>query len=84
MGSRPESMGIPGQFHNAQFLSAMKDVVGMAHKHGLGAGIQAGNLEQAEAWMAMGFNVISYSADIGVYISAMQEAAAGIRTLTNQ
>ena len=79
-----QSMGIPGQFHNAQFLSAMKDVVAMAQKHGLGAGIQAGNLEQAEEWMGMGFNVISYSADIGVYSSAMQDAVAGIQTLAEQ
>lgn len=51
-------MGILGQFHDQRFVDALKQVVGMAQKHGLGGGIQPGSLEQAAAWMEVGFDVI--------------------------
>lgn len=76
-----QSMGIPGQFHDPRFLDAMKQVVAVAKKHGLKAGIQPGSLEQAAEWMEIGFNVISYNGDFSVYIKALQEAIAGVRGL---
>ncbi|HXF63784.1 MAG TPA: aldolase/citrate lyase family protein [Caldilineaceae bacterium] len=70
-----QSQGIPGQFHNPIFLQAMEKIVAAARRHNLGAGIQPGSLAQAEEWMKMGFNVISYSADFAVYTAAL---AAGV------
>jgi len=75
------SQGIPGQFQHPQFLDAMKLVVDTCRKYGLGAGIQPGSLVQAQEWMAMGFDVISYSGDFFVYAEAMTKAVAGVREL---
>jgi 2-keto-3-deoxy-L-rhamnonate aldolase RhmA len=75
------SQGIPGQFHDPRFLDALKLVIDACRKHGLAAGIQPANLAQAEAWMAMGFNVISYSGDFFVYADAMKQAIEGVRRL---
>ena len=75
------SQGIPGQFQHTQFLDAMKLVVDTCRKYGLGAGIQPGSLAQAQEWMDMGFDVISYSGDFFVYAEAMTKAVAGVREL---
>lgn len=79
-----QSLGITGQFHHDRFLDALKQVVEVARKHGLGAGIQPGSLEQAQEWIEMGFNVISYSADLFVYLDAMTRSVASVRNLTNR
>lgn len=75
------SQGIPGQFHHPAFLDALQQVVATCRKHGLAAGIQPGNLAQAQEWMEMGFNAISYSGDFMVYAAAMKEGVDGIRKL---
>jgi 2-dehydro-3-deoxyglucarate aldolase/4-hydroxy-2-oxoheptanedioate aldolase len=75
------SLGIAGQFRHPRFLDALKRVVDVAHRRGLGAAIQPRSLAQAQEWMAMGFNVISYGADLTVYIDALTAAVAGVRKL---
>ena len=77
-----QSMGIPGDFQHARFLAGVKQVIETAQKHNLGAGIQPGSLAQAEAWIELGFNVISYGADLSVYQNAMQQAVGDLRQLT--
>ena len=79
-----QSMGIPGQFHEPAFLEAMQRVVAVANKHGLRAGIQPGSPTQAKEWMEIGYNVISYSADIAVYMQAMSKAVADVRQIAGQ
>ena len=74
-----QSMGIVGQFGHGDFLSAMKSVTATAKRLGLFAGIQPGNVEQAREWMEMGFNLISYSTDIGVYSSGLASEVASAR-----
>src|SRR5215207_10151284 len=76
-----QALGIPGQFHNQLFLDALKRVVETARQHGLGAGIQPGSLAQAKEWIELGFDVISYSADLYVYLDAMTRAVADVRGL---
>ncbi len=75
------SQGIPGQFQDQRFLDALKLVVETCEKYGLAAGIQPGNLEQAQQWMELGYNAISYSGDFFVYAAAMKEGVAGVRKL---
>jgi 2-dehydro-3-deoxyglucarate aldolase/4-hydroxy-2-oxoheptanedioate aldolase len=79
-----QSMGIPGQFHHARFLDAIKRVVEVGQEHGLGLGIQPGSMSQAQEWLEMGFNVISYSGDLFVYLAAMSQAVGELRQLTAQ
>jgi 2-keto-3-deoxy-L-rhamnonate aldolase RhmA len=73
-----QSMGIPAQFHHDRFLGALRAVVAAAKKHGRLLGIQPGSAGQADEWMALGFNVISWQADIAVYRSAL---LAGVNRL---
>lgn len=76
-----QSMGIPGQFHHPRFLDALQQVVETARRHNLGAGIQPGSVSQAEQWMKLGFNVISYSGDYAVYTAALSQAVTEIQKL---
>ena len=78
------SQGIPGQFKDQRFLDALKLVVDVCHKYGLGAGIQPANLAQAQEWMAMGYNVISYSGDFFVYSEALRQGVEGVRKLAGE
>jgi 2-keto-3-deoxy-L-rhamnonate aldolase RhmA len=79
-----QSMGIPGQFHDPRFLDSLKKVVDVAAAHGLGAGIQPANLEQAQEWMEIGYNVISYSGDFSVYATALTQAVQGVQNLAQK
>lgn len=74
-----QSMGIPGEFQNPKFLDALKTVVEAANKHGKKLGIQPGNMEQAQQWMALGFNVISWGADSAIYRGAMATAITNLK-----
>ena len=76
-----QSMGILAEFHHERFLGALRQVIDTAKKHGLGACIQPGSREQAKEWIEMGFNVISYNADIFLYIEAMTQAVSDMREL---
>ncbi len=74
-----QSMGIPGQFGDERFLQALDIVVEAARKNGKTAGIQPGNMEQAEQWIARGFNVISWTSDYQVYRRALQNEVGALR-----
>lgn len=79
-----QSMGIPGQFHHARFLEAMQTVADTARRHKLGAGVQPGSLTQAEEWMKIGYNVISYSGDYAVYTAALTHAVTEVQKLAGR
>ena len=74
-----QSMGIVGQFQHPDFLNAMRSVVEAANKRHKRAGIQPGNAAQADEWMAMGFNVISWGSDVAVYRTALNSAISALR-----
>ncbi|RJQ58318.1 MAG: hypothetical protein C4530_10920 [Desulfobacteraceae bacterium] len=78
------SMGIPGQYHHEKFIAALKHVTDVAGKNGLGAGIQPQDLNQAEEWMGLGFNVVSYGSDHSVYIHAMNRAVQAIQRISRK
>jgi 2-keto-3-deoxy-L-rhamnonate aldolase RhmA len=78
-----QAMGVPAQFHHPSFLDALKRVVETARSHGKAAGIQPGSLEQAEEWLALGFNVISWSADSAIYRRVLIEEVAALRRRVN-
>lgn len=79
-----QSMGITAQFHDERFLDALRRVTRVAKVHGIGAGIQPGSVAQAREWMDLGFDVISYSTDMAVYLAAMHSAVGQVRALTQQ
>lgn len=79
-----QSMCIPGQFEHTDCLSALRRVAETAHKHGKAAGIQPGSLSQAEQWMALGYNVISWKNDIALYRDALRSEVAELRSRTSK
>lgn len=80
-GDLSNSLGIVGDYHHTRLRSALRLVVETARSHGLGAGIQPGGLTQAQEWLEMGFNVISYGNDIRLYASALTDGLAAVRAL---
>lgn len=74
-----QSMGIVGQLDHPDFLSALARVAHAARSRGKFAGIQPGSVQQAVDWLALGYNLISYSADIGVYGAALASGTAEVR-----
>lgn len=73
------TMGILADFDHPDFHAALKSVVAAAHKHGKAAAIQPGSAAQLAAWRAIGFNILSYGADSGIYRFALAEAIGRIR-----
>lgn len=74
-----QSMGIVGEFQHPDFLNAIKKVADTAKRHEKAAGIQPASPSQAREWMALGYNLISFSADLAVYRAALKDAVAGLR-----
>ena len=74
-------MGVPGQYHDAGFLDAMKRVADTARTHDLPAIIQPGTPAQLQEWTAIGFNVISYGADFNLYREALTRGVAEVRRM---
>ena len=71
-------MGIPGQFDNPKFHSAVDRLVKACEKHGKTPGFLAGDAMRARDFRAKGFRMIAY----GVDTLLMQRALAdGIKLL---
>jgi 2-keto-3-deoxy-L-rhamnonate aldolase RhmA len=74
-----QSMGIPGQFDHSDFLQALRHVTSAAKRHGKSAGINPTRADQAERWHDLGFNVLSWGTDSGVYRDALSEGVQQLR-----
>ena len=74
------SMGIPGDFKNSRFQTALAQVIDAAHKHGKLAAIQGGSVAQLREWARLGLDVLSYGEDTGVYMTAISDGVKGLRT----
>jgi 2-keto-3-deoxy-L-rhamnonate aldolase RhmA len=79
-----QSMGIPAQFHNPDFLDAMRRVIDVVKKHGKRAGIQPNNAQQTEEWLDLGFNVISCGLDFAIYRDGLKARVEGLRGMTKK
>jgi len=75
------SMGIVGQYEDERYISALRRVAEACRQAGKGAGIQPGSLSLAKRWLALGYNVLSFSIDIAVYQRALTESLAAVRAL---
>ena len=72
-------MGIVGEFDNPRFIEALQTVADAARRHGKAAGIQPSSPERAREWIALGYNMISYNVDFGVYSAALKASIDGLR-----
>lgn len=74
-----QAMGIPAQFHHPDFLDAIHKVISATRKNGKVAGINPRSHEQADEWIAAGFNAISWANDVTVYRDALSSAVESLR-----
>ncbi len=72
-------MGIPAQFQHPDFIDALKKVVAACRKHGKRAGIQPGDQAQAEQWIPLGFDALSWKVDLALYRAALQSEIRWLR-----
>ncbi len=76
-----QSLGITGQFYTDKFLHALSHIVTVGNQYGLSLGCQPRSLEQAQEWLAMGFNLISYSNDLNLYCLSLQQSVATLKQI---
>lgn len=74
-----QSMGIPGEFQDPKFLDALKIVVEATRASGKAAGIQPASIPQAEQWLEIGYNVISWKTDSQLYQAALKSELEELR-----
>lgn len=79
-----QAMGIPAEFQHPRFLEAVRQVIATCRKYGKVAGINPAKAEQAEAWMQLGFNAISWSNDVLIYRDALRAAIQNLRATQGQ
>ena len=76
-----QTLGILGQFQHEKVQTALRQIVAAAKRHGLAMGGQPRSLEQAREWVGLGFDVISFSSDVSVYLDAMTAAVESVGKL---
>jgi 2-keto-3-deoxy-L-rhamnonate aldolase RhmA len=69
-------MGIPGQFDNPAYLSAVKRIVAAGRKHKKALGFMAADTTWAKQYKKLGFNMIATGTDHGILM-------AGVRNILN-
>ncbi len=74
-----QCMGIPAQFQHPDFLESLNKVVAACRKHGKRAGIQPGDQAQAEQWIGLGFDALSWKVDLALYRAALQTEIRWLR-----
>ena len=73
------SLGIPGEFDNPRFTSAIERTIEAARANGKATGRLVGSVEEGIAMHAPGFDLICYSGDVWVFTQALSAAVDEIR-----
>jgi len=75
-------MGIVGQIKHPRFLEAFKKVVAAGRKYNKAVCLQPNSVEELKEWMAVGMNMVSWSADSFVYQCALTEAVNTVKYMS--
>ncbi len=75
------SLGIPGEYQNPKFTSAVRHVAEVAKKNGKLTGILPNTAEQARQWIDLGCNCIAWSVDSLVYQAAITQSVADLKKM---
>lgn len=78
-GDLSASLGIPGDFANSRFISAVAAIRAAAHKHGKGLGSPVQGAADAVRQHAAGLNMATFGGDIWILQSALAAGIAEIR-----
>ena len=75
------SLGIVAEYEHPRFIEALREITAAAKRHGKAAAAQPMNARQAREWIDLGFNVISWGADLAVYELALKAAVEDLRRI---
>ena len=75
------SLGIVAEYEHPRFIEALREITAAAKRHGKAAAAQPMNAGQAREWIDLGFNVISWGADLAVYELALKAAVEDLRRI---
>ena len=71
------SLGIPEQYRHPRFEEAMRTIIQQARAAGVGVGIHFwAGLDQEVAWARLGMNLMLHSADLTLFLNALQSDLA--------
>ncbi len=74
-----QSLGIPAQFDHPDCVDALRRIAAAAGRAGKAAGMQPGSPQQAEQWLSLGFNVVSWKSDVALYRQALSSEVRALR-----
>jgi 2-keto-3-deoxy-L-rhamnonate aldolase RhmA len=77
-----QSMGIPAQFDNPEFLKAIEKVAKACDKHGKAPGVMVNNAEGARIWKDLGYRAFAYLGDVWLYGNALRQGLNELKALT--
>ena len=75
------SLGIPGQFDDPRFGSAVEAIAVAATRHGRALGVHLPNLEQLSRYRDLGFTLVSIAADSTSLLAAFRGAVATAKAI---
>ncbi|SLN73049.1 HpcH/HpaI aldolase family protein [Oceanibacterium hippocampi] len=73
------SLGIPGQVDHPRIDAAVQSLLAACKAHGKFAACMAPTVEIARDWMRQGFNMVSYSYDIGLLANGLSDGIGQLR-----
>jgi 2-dehydro-3-deoxyglucarate aldolase/4-hydroxy-2-oxoheptanedioate aldolase len=73
-------LGIPGQFTNPQFTSAVKKVIDACNKHGKAPGFMATDIAGGQSLLDQGFRILAYGGDLWLYQAALRAGFERLRS----
>jgi len=76
-----QSMGIPAQFDNPDFIAAITKVARACEAHGKAAGVMAANVETAQRWKDLGYRAFAYNGDLWIYAAALKAGVEAVKNL---
>ncbi|MBX3012332.1 MAG: hypothetical protein KF832_12530 [Caldilineaceae bacterium] len=76
------ALGVHGQTTSPTMVAAMERVVAACQKHHVAAAIQLADVSLATQWIQKGIQMVSYSAETSLLISAGLAATSALRSVT--
>jgi 2-dehydro-3-deoxyglucarate aldolase/4-hydroxy-2-oxoheptanedioate aldolase len=76
-----QSMGIPAQFDNPEFIASITRVARACEAHGKAAGVMAADVQTAQMWKDLGYRAFAYNGDLWIYGAALKAGVEGVKGL---
>lgn len=76
-----QSIGVPGEIDHPDVIAAIKKMVDKALAKNKYIGLFADTIENARKWRDIGVHYISYSVDMGIYLSSCEQVVKEIRDM---